>query len=220
MWTRVLTWDEKWIYILTHFVKKDSKKPETFTLYPEQNASLKNSVSGSDKKTKNEPWSEHSNKDIVATALSKCVFKADRRTISPMLMFKYSGLLPADSVDEAVYTTAEYYQRRDSLEFTTYDGTNSRRESRSSISTDSGLDCTSMPDEGVDKMSEMETLEFKRQRGMRAAHVLSSNVQGALDVDFADEDEPALGQHTDGVGVVGVVSTLAQLVGLRKNKIL
>lgn len=216
MWTRVLTWDSKWIYILTHFVKKGAVKPRTFTLYPEQN----------DKKSKIAPQegfqesvkAMESNPAVVATALSKCVFKAGRKTIAPMQMFKYSGILPEDAIDE---TLSENFSRNNSIvsslssnsEFST------RRSSlvcsemdphtrRSSLSTDASVDLT-----------EMEKIEKERRRGMKAAAFLSGNGQQALEMEFTAEDE-ALGKHTDGCGVVGVVSTLAQLAGLKKHQIL
>jgi len=37
LWSRVLTWDEKWIYIVTHFVRKGAVLPRKYSLYPEQN---------------------------------------------------------------------------------------------------------------------------------------------------------------------------------------
>ena len=227
MWTRVLSWDEKWIYILTHFVKKDSVKPEEFTLYPEQNVGLKNSKAKSQVKDEN----HHSNgvdlnKAIVATALSRCVFKAGRRTISPMLMMKYSGLLPLDSIDEAVNASAEYYKSKDL--FSCQHESSSRRTSstessfddRSSFSADAGIGYDVVENTEESNLTEMEVIEMKRQRGMKAARLLSSTSQNALEMEFSGEDDPALGKHTDGAGIVGVVSTLAQLAGLKTAKVL
>ena len=54
---------------------------------------------------------------------------------------------------------------------------------------------------------------------MKVASYLSVNDQQALEMEFTAEDE-ALGKHSDGCGVVGVVSTLAQLAGLKKHQIL
>lgn len=48
MRTRILTWDEKWVYMVTHFVKQGARiDPIEVTLYPKQKkeASRKSSVS-------------------------------------------------------------------------------------------------------------------------------------------------------------------------------
>lgn len=227
MWTRVLTWDEKWIYILTHFVKKGAVKPKTFTLYPEQNAQeFRRKKSAKDTKEHESVKAMEANPAVVATALSKCVFKAGRRTISPYMMMKKSGLLPVESIDDAVYTSAEYYRRSSS--FSSDSGASTRRTSvevdpftrRSSASTDSGIVLNSADYTGKNEMTEMEKIERERQRGMRAAAFLSSNNQSALDLEFSGENGAALGKHIDGCGILGVTSTLAQLAGLKRDKIL
>ncbi len=83
MWTRVLSWDRKWLYLVTHFVRKDKVKPRAFSLYPSQNADT-TELKQLDKKED----------AIVASALSKCVFKKGRLTIAPETMLQASGLLP------------------------------------------------------------------------------------------------------------------------------
>lgn len=163
------------------------------------------------------------NPAVVATALSKCVFKAGRKTIPPMMMFKYSGILPEDAIEELnkpeyYYNPESYYSRNNSVVSTANSEFSTRRSSmideydphtrRSSISTDSG-----------DMMTEMERIERERRRGMRAAQFLGAREQSALEREFTAEDD-ALGKHTDGCGVVGVASTLAQLAGLKKDQIL
>ena len=64
-----------------------------------------------------------------------------------------------------------------------------------------------------------EMIEKERQRGMRLAVTLANQGQNALEMEFTAESE-ALGRHTDGLGITGVVSTLAQLAHLKKDKIL
>lgn len=61
MWTRVLTWESKWLYTITHFVRKDATSKQDL---------------------------------VCATAISKCVFKSGRRTITPEAMLRTSGLWP------------------------------------------------------------------------------------------------------------------------------
>ncbi|KAI5863002.1 hypothetical protein GGS23DRAFT_47587 [Durotheca rogersii] len=96
MWSKILTWDEKWIYIVTHFVRKGAASPKSYSLYPEQSPGHDGESSGSSsdiRGTDSKPGEQ-----IIATALSKCVFKSGRKTISPELMLHISGLLP-DSDD-------------------------------------------------------------------------------------------------------------------------
>ncbi|KAJ9233980.1 hypothetical protein DTO207G8_9012 [Paecilomyces variotii] len=91
IWSRVLTWDQKWMYIVTHFVRKDAIKPRSFTLLPGQ-------VRRRQGKLKDLAKKEDA---IFASSLSKCVWKKGRRTIPPELMLQASGLLPprADQED-------------------------------------------------------------------------------------------------------------------------
>ena len=84
MWTRVLSWDHKWIYIVTHF---DRKNKSSGTLSAE-------------KKCPDRPLDGFENAYenlIVASALSKCVFKKGRWTIPPETMLGASDLLPRRS---------------------------------------------------------------------------------------------------------------------------
>lgn len=168
MWTRILSWDEKWIWLVTHFVRKNASKPKSYTLYPQQ-------------KTQNQRG-DHKDLDprscVVASSLSKCVFKQGRKTISPEFMLKASGLLPGSTLDNS------------------FDG-----------------------NFAVDGEWTLERIEEERLRGKKIANTLSAESQQELEESFTGESE-ALGRHTDGTGIVGVFSTLAQLAGLTKNQIL
>ncbi|KAH7357259.1 hypothetical protein BKA65DRAFT_496527 [Rhexocercosporidium sp. MPI-PUGE-AT-0058] len=193
LWTRVLSWDEKWIYIVTHFVRKGAVMPNKYTLYPQQNSSEE------DIKRRNRTSrvdSADSNEAVVATALSKCVFKQGRRTISPALMLLKSGLLPCKSLSEVLPQEPVPL----SLD--------------SCASSDSGVDMA----EGKED-SDLDLIELERQRGMRVAFTLAAQGQSALEREFTAESD-ALGRHTDGSGITGVVSTLAQLAHLKKKQIL
>ncbi|XP_044717146.1 thioesterase-like superfamily domain-containing protein [Hirsutella rhossiliensis] len=66
LWSRLLCWDRKWMYIVTHFVKKTAA----------------NGAAPS--------WESK----IYATALSKYVFKLGRLTVHPAVVLSESGLLP------------------------------------------------------------------------------------------------------------------------------
>ncbi|KAI0906235.1 capsule polysaccharide biosynthesis protein [Ustulina deusta] len=83
MWSRILSWDRKWMYIVTHFVEPGAA-PE-------------------------EAWASK----IHASAVSKYVFKIGRLTVHPAVLIEASGLFPErpggwiradDSVDELAET--------------------------------------------------------------------------------------------------------------------
>ncbi|KAH6840615.1 hypothetical protein B0I37DRAFT_219277 [Chaetomium sp. MPI-CAGE-AT-0009] len=82
MWSRVLSWDRKWLYVVTHFVVKGKVRPN----------------GGWDGKGKwrgaNGQVPEDFSKYIFATALSKYVFKLGRFTVHPALVLEASKLLP------------------------------------------------------------------------------------------------------------------------------
>ncbi|KAK7985291.1 hypothetical protein PG996_005467 [Apiospora saccharicola] len=95
MWSKILSWDEKWIYIATHFVRKGAAKPKSYSLYPQQNQEIS---AGEELYDQN---AVDTNKAIFATAISKCVFKSGRKTVAPELMMQIAGLLPTPSAGAA-----------------------------------------------------------------------------------------------------------------------
>ena len=87
----------RWIYMVTHFVRKDAIKPKSFSMYPRQ----KNKNAGTRKVDKKEDA-------VIASALSKIVFKKGRLTIPPEVMLQASGLLPPRPADLALLQTEVY----------------------------------------------------------------------------------------------------------------
>ncbi|ESZ92109.1 hypothetical protein SBOR_7488 [Sclerotinia borealis F-4128] len=174
MWTRVVSWDEKWIWLVTHFVRKDATRPKSYSLYPQQ------TTEALDTKSKDlDPRA-----GVVASALSKCVFKQGRKTVSPEFMLRASGLLPDSLLNDEldIQLGAE------------------------------------MKASGAEEWTSAK-IEEERLRGQKIANTLSVGSQFDLEEAFTGEAE-ALGRHIDGAGIVGVVSTLAQLAGLKKKQIL
>ncbi|KAK7991226.1 hypothetical protein PG988_000020 [Apiospora saccharicola] len=84
MWSRVLTWDRKWLYIVTHFVEKGAVLPRSWDA-PGFGRSRKNNTPGT-----SQVWE----KKVFATAMTAYVFKLGRLTIHPAVMLGASGLLP------------------------------------------------------------------------------------------------------------------------------
>ena len=106
MWSRILCWDRKWIYVVSHFVKKGAVKPTEYSISPP--SSLLGSIFGrkAKKPAKNDLVTEHMdgnghalepkipNKAIFASAISKYVMKLGRLTVHPEVVIEASGLLP------------------------------------------------------------------------------------------------------------------------------
>jgi hypothetical protein len=210
LWTRVLSWDEKWVYVVTHFVKAGVKKPSKYTLYPQQNGN---------ENMKGKPLTRlddiGEDDAVVATALSRCVFKQGRRTISPEVMLQLSGLLPKD-LPKAKSTGTSIPSPKRSR------GRTARRRSRAEnppppSSTDSRIDMSM--DSNSSNYSELARIERERRRGLQIASTLTPPAQRPLESEFT-ADCAALGRHRDGTGLTGVISTLAQLANIKRDQIL
>lgn len=83
--SRVLSWDDKWIYIISHFVPTGSLMKAV--------RQQKNDTSAGDEKT-----SGSGNPPVIfASAISKYVFKDGRKTVAPEEALEMLGLLPERS---------------------------------------------------------------------------------------------------------------------------
>ncbi|PFH62193.1 hypothetical protein XA68_14734 [Ophiocordyceps unilateralis] len=83
LWSRVIAWDRKWMYIVTHFVPKGAARPTEWL--DNRCAGLKTNPAG-----ESVDWDSK----LHATALSKYVFKLGRLTVHPAIVLGASGLLP------------------------------------------------------------------------------------------------------------------------------
>ena len=84
IYTRVLSWDRKWIYVVSHVVKKGAIKPDSYVLQPWKRSQRREDVKA------DEDLSKH----IYATSLARYVFKKGRLTINPEIVLERSRLLP------------------------------------------------------------------------------------------------------------------------------
>lgn len=232
MWTRVLAWDEKWLYVVTHFVKKGAHiEPREFTLYPKQNSANNSPAStprGSVVSLSSLPRgsiggepSAESRTAICASALSKLVFKKGRITIAPAVMLEASGLLPPRS-DETISAQKEHLAeiqikaniqdvgpKKAMQTLDTIDSSDDEASSGKRGSIDSDSDATL-------QQWKWELIEAERKRGLKVAALLGA--QNALEHELNDSE--ALGKHSDGTGIGGVVATLAQLGHLSNYQLL
>ncbi|KAI0130687.1 hypothetical protein F4814DRAFT_403280 [Daldinia grandis] len=92
LWTRLLSWDDKWVYVVTHFVKAGAFKPEEYVMQPSKNKS---------KRTSKNNKSTDLLKAVFASSVARYVFKSGRRTIPPEQALRQCGLLVHDEADLA-----------------------------------------------------------------------------------------------------------------------
>jgi len=119
MWSRVLSWDRKWMYIVTHFVEKGTVKPGATNTKP-----------------------GHWEKRIHASAVSKYVFKIGRLTVHPAVIIEASGMLPerpggwvrVDEGDSAnPFEQANGHAQMDVAKSTTWDWEHTEEERRKGL---------------------------------------------------------------------------------------
>jgi hypothetical protein len=202
IWTRVLSWDEKWLYLVSHFVRKGRVCPSSYTLYPEQK---------SGKAGVNTP--ARTDDPIIASALSKCVFKKGRLTIPPAIMMEASGLLPSRPTNVTLLRTDLYYKAsKKSIAAEAID-----MPLRAFEKLDSVWDAAKrsfLPDldgakrEAADDLAKIraetwtwEKIEGERRRGLELAKLLRG--LDGLDMEFT-ADSDALGTHSDMWWLLGI----------------
>lgn len=84
LWSRLLCWDRKWMYIVTHFVPKGTARPTEWL----------DQTSGKVRKTAANGAAAGWESKMHATAISKYVFKLGRLTVHPAVILSESGVLP------------------------------------------------------------------------------------------------------------------------------
>ncbi|KAL9572254.1 hypothetical protein ACKAV7_003605 [Fusarium commune] len=89
LWTRVLSWGEKWLYVVTHFVKPGVFQPTEFVLQPYKKPKAAKAQEREDVDTL---------KAVYASSVARYVFKNNRRTIPPEEALQKSNLISNDEV--------------------------------------------------------------------------------------------------------------------------
>lgn len=96
MWSRILTWDAKWIYVVTHFV---SRKGKGVGALSGSSGSPVHGGTALEKKGKDESVSDGAVSRLVfASAISKQVVKLGRISVDPEIVLVAAGLLPPKSM--------------------------------------------------------------------------------------------------------------------------
>ena len=86
IYTRILSWDRKWLYLVSHVVKKGAIKPDSYVLQP-----WKKGKRAADAKKSDE---EDLKKHVYATSIARYVMKKGRLTVNPEIILERSRMLP------------------------------------------------------------------------------------------------------------------------------
>lgn len=188
IWTRLLSWDQKWFYGITHFVKKGAVKPEGYTLQPWRKGKKQGNESNG-KLANGNATKPGPHPAVFASGIAKYVFKKGRLTIPPERVFRAAGLVPprpkdldtpsasttpnpdATSVDAAAASVAESLSPANAGEIM----------AASLTAKDDGEEWT------------WEKVEEERKRGLKIAHMF--NGLDALHEEFVYEGKPVLGRY-------------------------
>jgi len=84
MWTRLLCWDRKWFYLVTHLVKPGVAQPESWTLQPWKKS----------KKSAKEYDADKLKGAVYATGIAKYVIKRGRITVPPEQALVDADMVP------------------------------------------------------------------------------------------------------------------------------
>jgi acyl-CoA thioesterase FadM len=95
IWTRILSWDEKWVYQVSHIVKPGAVLPDHLALQAWRTPL--NKIPTPSSKGFGEADIAQFKEAIFATSISKYVVKRGRQTIPPELVLQSSHLLPPKS---------------------------------------------------------------------------------------------------------------------------
>jgi hypothetical protein len=87
IYTRILSWDRKWLYLVSHVVKAGKIKPDDYVLQPWKTKGRRNVEARKEE--------EDLKKHIFATSIARYVVKKGRLTVNPEIVLDRSRLLPA-----------------------------------------------------------------------------------------------------------------------------
>lgn len=99
VWTRVLCWDRKWLYVICHFVKPGVASPKSYTLQPWRKGRQQKDHKVESNGGANGNATPSAHPAIFATGIAKYVFKKGRLTIPPERVLRASELLPPKPAD-------------------------------------------------------------------------------------------------------------------------
>ncbi|KAI4282220.1 MAG: hypothetical protein L6R38_003084 [Xanthoria sp. 2 TBL-2021] len=211
MWTRVLAWDRKWIYTVTHFVRKGAVKPRGWLLQPWRNQDKTQTQQqyvgederervvgdGCEKNEKEKRTGTHP--AIFATGIAKYVAKRGRLTIPPELILQNTGLLPPKPKDHEtppISETPAVPTEGDALPTSGAAVMQDLNSNNAEEAIDTALNDTASTSERSDRDEwDWDRVERERLRGMEIAE--KWNLTEGLSEMFDGDKGTALGRYWD-----------------------
>ena len=191
IWTRVLAWDGKWCYVVSHFVKKGAVRPRGYVM-PGQGTGRSWFRKGGEMQNAEQGKQEDQGKYIFASALSKYVLKSGRKTIPPQTVWERIGLIPGkpEEVDSDAPTPATKHEEGSAEEGS--GGKAALKEDAKEIGRllDDSLEPKIEKEEGG---WTWEAVEKERIRGMELAQHMGA--LDGLDLEFTGGNSMALGRY-------------------------
>lgn len=187
LWTRLLTWDDKWMYVIGHFVKKGAVKPGIYTLQPWKKVK---EAEGYEKGASGTNETHGSHPAIFASGITKYVFKKGRLTIPPERVFRASGLLPPKPADHETPPMSE----TPNPEITSNDAAVTSVAANWTPDNAGEVMAASLTakDVGADEWT-WERVEEERRRGLKIAELYNS--LDMLSEEFTGDGRPVLGRY-------------------------
>lgn len=90
VWTKVASWDNKWIYMVSHFVASSKHLPMRYVMHGDGSIN-------SNKMQSLAPPKDELHKNVFASAVTRMVFKRGRLTVPPQRGLEICGILSTES---------------------------------------------------------------------------------------------------------------------------
>ena len=201
IWTRVLSWDRKWLYLVSHVVEKGKVGPTGYMLQP-----WKRWVSKGEGKTgmeeekeedKVEREGERVHPAILATSIAKYVFKEGRLTIAPETVLRGCDLLtarPSTGLDSPPAATASPAIESTSVEVAAATAVTATMDTlTSSSNAEQVIEAALKPQIDGEEVWDWEKIEAERVRGMKVAEHMAG--LDGLFTEFTGNRTAALGEY-------------------------
>ena len=193
IWTRVLSWDRKWLYVVSHFVEEGAFRPKNYILQLRRGSRSKGWVGKGvgEGGLSEEERRMKLRKKVYASSVSKYVVKKGRLTIPPELVLARSEMLPPRPAGaQSTFSTGYMPPKLENQKAESADG--------SSSGTLDVLEDSLFPKDDEDGEWTWEKCETMRLKGLKLAQHFDA-LDGLRDV-FDGGEKGAMGIYTDLIG--------------------
>ena len=191
IWTRILSWDRKWLYLVSHVVEKGKVKPKGYVLQPWRRWIGKKVIE--EKRIVNPEEERNPHPAIFATSIAKYVFKEGRLTVPPETVLLGCDLLPSKPPSlETPPTTASPAIETTSIEVTAATAAAAAVDTLTPSNAEQDLEAALIP-RANGEVWDWWKIEDERARGMRVAGHMAG--LDGLFMEFTADTGSALGEY-------------------------